>query len=81
MSPLSAHIAEKIKRKRKELGLTQHELSLILGCTVQLIQHYEKGTCQMPLELLNDMALLCRVPIDWFFLEEHEMLVYVTMLL
>jgi transcriptional regulator with XRE-family HTH domain len=76
MSSLTDTIAGKIKQKRKELGLTQAELGTLLGCSVQLIQHYEKGTCQMPVAMLNDLALLCQVPIDWFFLERHELLVH-----
>jgi len=76
MSSLSDAIAKKIKQKRKELGVKQWELGLLLGCSVQSIQHYEKGTCQMPLEMLNDLASLCCVPIDWFFLMHDEMLVF-----
>jgi DNA-binding XRE family transcriptional regulator len=79
MSDLSQRVAGKIKSKRKELGITQQELAAILGCTYQLVQHYESGFCQMPIYMLNDFAILCRVPIDWFFLDEHSMLVYVGM--
>jgi transcriptional regulator with XRE-family HTH domain len=77
MSTLSKLVAGKIKQKRKELGVTQQELARILGCSVQFIQHYEKGFCQMPIAMLNDYASLCKVPIEWFFLEEFELLVYV----
>jgi transcriptional regulator with XRE-family HTH domain len=80
MSELSLSIARKLKAKRHELGLTQQELALILGCTYQLIQHYESGFCAMPIYMLNDFALLCKVSIDWFFLDEWSMLVYVGVL-
>jgi transcriptional regulator with XRE-family HTH domain len=76
MSTLGDTVAKKIKQKRKDLGVTQRELALLLGSTVQLIQHYEKGTCQMPITMLNDLAILCKVPLDWFFLEDNELLVF-----
>jgi transcriptional regulator with XRE-family HTH domain len=79
MTPFGKRVAARIKAKRIALGITQTELALLFGCSVSLIQHYEKGFCQMPIEALNDFAKLCRVPIDWFFLEEHEMLVYVIL--
>lgn len=80
MSELSMRIADKIRERRKALGVTQTELALILGCTYQLIQHYESGFCQMPIYTLNDFALLCKVPVDWFFLDEASMLVYVGLI-
>jgi len=80
MSELNKLVGRRIKAKRKELGLTQDELAKILGCTFQLIQHYENGFCAMPIDRLNDMALLCKVPFDWFFLDDRSLLVYVTYL-
>ena len=77
MTELSRRVSEKIRDQRKALGVTQQELAFILGCTYQLIQHYETGFCQMPIYMLNDFAYLCKVPIDWFFLDERSMLVYV----
>ena len=79
MTPLGLLVAKRIRMQRIALGITQTELALLLGCTVNLVQHYEKGFCQMPLEHLNDFAKLCMVPVDWFFLEDYEMLVYVRM--
>ncbi len=78
MTPLGKQVAERIKIKRLELGITQTELAHLCGC-VKLIQHYEKGFCQMPIELLNDFAKLCRVPLDWFFLDDNEILVFVML--
>ena len=77
MSALSKSIAVKIKKTRGELGITQQELAKILGCTFQLIQHYENGYCQMPVPMLNDLAMLYKVPIDWFFLDDNCLLVYI----
>lgn len=75
MSNLNKLVGIKIKQKRLELGVTQMELGAILGCTFQLIQHYESGFCQIPIDRLSDFALLCRLPVDWFLLDENELLV------
>ena len=71
-------IAEKLKSKRNELGLSYSQLALILGCTYKQIQHYEKATCQIPIKHLKDFALLCKLPIDWLLLHENEVLIYLT---
>jgi len=76
MSDLNKLVGAKIKQKRLELGLTQMELAAILGCSYQSIQHYETGFCQMPIYMLSDFSSLCRIPLDWFLLEEFSMLVY-----
>ena len=80
MTPLGQRVAAQIKARRIALGITQTEFAQLLGCSTNMVQHYEKGFCQMPIEHLNDFAKLCRVPLDSFFLEEHEILVYITLL-
>lgn len=77
MSDLTKLVGPKIKQKHLALGLTQNELAKLLGCTYQLIQHYERGFCQMPIYTLNDFAVLCKLPIDWFFLDEYSILIYI----
>jgi transcriptional regulator with XRE-family HTH domain len=70
MSDLTKLIGAKIKQKRLELGVTQNELGQVLGCTQQMIQNYEVAYCAMPISMLNDFAILCRLPLDWFFEED-----------
>ncbi len=77
---LNKLVGQKIKGKRHDLGITQDELAQILGCTQQMIQNYEIGFCAMPIPMLKDMALLCRLPLDWFFIDKNSMLVYFTYL-
>jgi len=62
------------------LGITQDELGQILGCTQQMIQNYEMAYCAMPILMLKDMALLCKSPVDWFFIDDNSILVYFTYL-
>jgi transcriptional regulator with XRE-family HTH domain len=77
MSIINKLVGAKIKQKRVELGITQDELGQILGCTQQMIQNYEVAYCAMPIIMLNDFAKLCKLPLDWFLLNENSMLVYV----
>lgn len=70
MNEINRSIGQKIKQKRKELGVTQYELGRLLGCKQQHIQNYEVGYCAMPIEMLCDLANLCLVPIDWFILDD-----------
>jgi len=77
MSDMNYLVGTRIKRKRVELGITQAELGQILGCTQQMIQNYEVAYCAMPIEMLNDFAILCKLPIDWFLLDENELLVQI----
>jgi transcriptional regulator with XRE-family HTH domain len=69
MLEINKKIGNKIKHKRKELGVTQYELGRILGCSQQSIQNNEVGYCSIPIDTLNDFAKLCMLPIDWFFAE------------
>ncbi|MDB5141072.1 MAG: helix-turn-helix protein [Mucilaginibacter sp.] len=80
MSETGKLVSAKIKEKRIELGVTQYELGIILGCTQQMIQNYEAAYCEMPVQMLNDLAKLCKVPLDFFFLKDNELLVYVNFL-
>ena len=40
----SREIGEKIKRRRRKLGISQEELAETLGVTYQQVQRYENGT-------------------------------------
>jgi transcriptional regulator with XRE-family HTH domain len=78
MSALAKLIGSKLKQKRLEFGFTIEFMAEILDCSRQLIEHYENGHCEMPLERLIEFSKLCDLPIDWFFLDESSMLVIVV---
>jgi transcriptional regulator with XRE-family HTH domain len=80
VSEINKMVSRKIKEKRLELGITQEELGQILGCTQQMIQNYEIAFCAMPIMMLKDMATLCKLPVDWFFIDDNSMLIYFTYL-
>lgn len=46
-------ISERLKVRRIELGLTQHQLGLLAGVKQQTIQRIESGTSNRPRHLLE----------------------------
>jgi transcriptional regulator with XRE-family HTH domain len=78
MSKLAKLIGPKLKQKRLEFGFTVEFMGEILNCSRQLIEHYENGNCEMPLDRLSEFSKLCDLPVDWFFLDDSSMLVIVA---
>ena len=40
---------------KKQLGITQRELALVLGVSIRTVQHYEQGTCKPSQEVLRKL--------------------------
>lgn len=77
MKPLktSRHIGEKIRERRKKLGITQEKLAEKLDVSYQQVQRYEKGSNALNTEKLQIMANCLNVPVGFFF-EEEEPVAY-----
>jgi transcriptional regulator with XRE-family HTH domain len=60
-------IGERIRRRRVELGLTQHQLGQSIGLSYQQIQKYERGTSRIAASTLFTIAGELRVPPGYFF--------------
>ncbi|MGN1415231.1 MAG: LexA family protein [Oscillospiraceae bacterium] len=61
-------IAEKIKRRRTEMGLTLGEVAEAVGVATSTIQRYESGritTCKIP--VLNSIAAALKVTPHWLY--------------
>ena len=80
MSELAKLVGAKLKQKRIEFGFSVKFMSEIMDCSRQMIEHYENGNCEMPLERLSELSKLCDLPVDWFFLEANSLLVRFTLL-
>ena len=52
-----AVLAQKLRKARKELGLTQKELGESIGVTRQVITRIETGTQNITLQTLQTLAL------------------------
>lgn len=63
----SREIGEKIKKRRRELKISQEELAEILDVTYQQIQRYENGTNKLNVENIQVIANALSVPLSYFF--------------
>jgi transcriptional regulator with XRE-family HTH domain len=61
------YIAQKIRERRLEQGIKQHELATALGVATQQIFKYEKGIDRVPASRLQEIANLLSVPVNFFY--------------
>ena len=61
------HVGRRVEARRRELGLTQTELSRALGVTFQQVQKYEKGANRVSASKLWEIAQFFKVEIGYFF--------------
>lgn len=64
---IEAHIGDKIRVRRTELGLTQEQLADALGVSYQQVQKYESGANRISAEGLWRLAQRLEVQISFFF--------------
>ncbi|MEC9347647.1 MAG: helix-turn-helix domain-containing protein [Pseudomonadota bacterium] len=71
---IDRHVGERIRRRRAELGLTQHDLASALGISYQQVQKYETGANRVSAGRLYEMSRQLGCHIGWFFdgLDEAE---------
>ncbi len=62
-----------IKELRRSKGLTQIELSEMIGVSYQQVQKYEKGMDNISVKRLKQVAKALNVPVTLFFPSEREM--------
>lgn len=62
----SREIGEKIKKRRRELGISQERLAEILGVTYQQVQRYENGMNKLNVENIQVIAEALAVPVSYF---------------
>ena len=67
MRKIDRIIGQKLRLRRLELGLSQHELATALGVSYQQIQKYETGANRITCGRLHFMALALGVNILYFF--------------
>ena len=61
------HVGRRVEARRRELGLTQTELSRALGVTFQQVQKYEIGASRISASKLHAAAIALRMPVGAFF--------------
>jgi CheY-like chemotaxis protein/DNA-binding XRE family transcriptional regulator len=61
------HIGNKIRERRKALGLTQGELAQIIGISHQQIQRYESGENPLSMSRLLEISNVLNIKPDYFY--------------
>lgn len=65
--PVDLHVSQKLKALRLLRGMTQKDLSKVLGVSAQQIQKYEEGRTRLSGSRLYESALALGVRPDFFF--------------
>lgn len=66
INPVDVYIGNKVKARRRLLGLSQEELAKSIGLTFQQVQKYEKGTNRISVSRLVDICRSLKTPFDYF---------------
>ncbi|PJK29776.1 helix-turn-helix domain-containing protein [Minwuia thermotolerans] len=61
------HVGERIRSRRAELGLTQHDLASTLGISYQQVQKYETGSNRVSAGRLYDLSRRLGCHVGYFF--------------
>ncbi len=65
--PIDVHVGQRVRARRKMLGLSQTQLGEELGVTFQQVQKYERGTNRIGSSRLFRMSSTLDVPVAYFF--------------
>ncbi|MEZ5997780.1 MAG: helix-turn-helix domain-containing protein [Hyphomonas sp.] len=60
-------VGQRIRWRRRELGLTQEQLAELLNLTFQQVQKYEKGVNRVSAGRLFEIAAVMGAPIGYFY--------------
>jgi transcriptional regulator with XRE-family HTH domain len=63
----SKEIGDTIRRRRRELGISQERLAEILEVSYQQVQRYENGSNKLNVESIQNVAAALAVPVAYFF--------------
>lgn len=64
---IDVHVGQRLKNRRRLLGLSQEALGRQLGLTFQQIQKYERGMTRVSASRLLQLSIILEVPISYFF--------------
>ncbi len=64
---INAHVGQRVRQRRWEVGMTLQQLSDRVGITAQQIQNYETGTNRISANRIWDIAAAMEVPVLFFF--------------
>ncbi len=64
---VDAHVGERVRMRRKLLGVSQDQLADSLGLTFQQVQKYERGANRISASKLFHIAEILTVDVSYFF--------------
>jgi transcriptional regulator with XRE-family HTH domain len=67
VSAVDQHIAQRLRAKREEMGLSQPEVADAAGISFQQVQKYESGKNRISAGRLWQIAKFFEVPVGYFF--------------
>ncbi|MCA8883393.1 MAG: helix-turn-helix transcriptional regulator [Rhodobacteraceae bacterium] len=70
--PVDAHVGSVIRKRRREISMTQQQLAEQVGIKFQQIQKYETGVNRVSASRLWEISRALAVPIDHFFKDLHS---------
>ncbi len=68
MHPIDHHVGERIRTRRKSLGVSQQGLATTVGISFQQLQKYESGGTRISASRLFAIAAALGVSAAWFFI-------------
>lgn len=71
INPVDAYVGNKIRIRRKLLGLSQQQIGRKINKTFQQVQKYENGANKVSASILFEISTILNVDISYFF-EELE---------
>jgi len=64
---IDAHVGQRIRGRRTELGMSQTQVADALGVTFQQVQKYERGANRVGASRLYDLSNILDRPVEYFF--------------
>ncbi|ESQ88134.1 Cro/Cl family transcriptional regulator [Asticcacaulis sp. AC460] len=65
--PVDVHVGQRVRLRRKALGVSQQGLAARLGVSFQQLQKYERGVNRISASKLYEISKALGVPIDYCF--------------
>ena len=66
-NPIDVHVGDRVRRRRRALGVSQEQLADKLGLTFQQVQKYERGANRISCSKLYQIASALQAHVAYFF--------------
>jgi len=66
-NPVDVHVGDRVRMRRKFLGLSQQDLAQTIDLTFQQVQKYERGFNRISASKLYEISRTLKAPVQYFF--------------